>query len=168
MKNLSHETKWLFSIIAVGLMIWGMGWIFGKSNEMHPYRMSRGEVFYYLNIENPALSRSDQLDRIAQKRADEMTVFSHDKFFASHLLASTTDPAYSFEGEDLAIGYSNGSATMDAWLNSPIHKAVIDNKIYEAVGLGIRYIDPAHPMLDEHGNENSGWLVVAEFGGVSK
>jgi len=39
-------------------------------------------------------------------------------------------------GENIAYGYATPQAVMDAWLNSPGHKANIENPSYRAIGIG--------------------------------
>jgi uncharacterized protein YkwD len=40
-------------------------------------------------------------------------------------------------GENIAFGYSTPSAVMAAWLNSPGHRANIENPSYRAIGVGV-------------------------------
>lgn len=44
-----------------------------------------------------------------------------------------------YYGEDLAAGFNNADAVMNAWMNSPSHRKVIMNPKYKEIGLGYAY-----------------------------
>lgn len=62
---------------------------------------------------------------------------------------------YSVAGENLAIGFFTAKETVDAWLNSPSHKANIMNGQYQEMGVAIKGVEI---------EGRQGILVVQMFG----
>lgn len=62
---------------------------------------------------------------------------------------------YTYAGENLAIGFVDAKTTVDAWANSPSHRANLLNPNYKEIGIAIA---PAKI------NNNTGYLVVQLFG----
>jgi hypothetical protein len=155
-----------YVLLTVGILIlsWWISPNRCKADET-VYVMTQAEVFEAVRIVRPDIASSTELDLIAQKRADDMVRFSHDVFRAGFMLEGT---GYSYSGENLAIGYDSASSTVNAWVASPLHNMILVAPRYSAVGIGVRWVDPASPIVDEQGNLIAGWLVVAEFGGISK
>jgi uncharacterized protein YkwD len=56
-----------------------------------------------------------------------------------------TDPV----GENIAMGYPDAQAVMDGWMNSPGHRANIENCDYQTIGVGV---------------DSDGWYWAQEFG----
>jgi uncharacterized protein YkwD len=88
------------------------------------------------------LALNSQLEQAAQNKADSMS----QKNYWSHIGPSGQTPwslitgtGYMFQmaGENLAYGFNIPSRVMQAWMNSPEHKANILNNSYQAVGFGI-------------------------------
>lgn len=48
---------------------------------------------------------------------------------------------YNFAGENLSIGYSDGPELLNAWMNSPSHRANILNENFHDIGIAIVYGD---------------------------
>lgn len=81
------------------------------------------------------------LDKAAQAKADDMAVhgyFSHiynGKRAWDFMRESKYD--YYIAGENLAIDFSSSEALVQAWMNSPTHKANIVNPRFNRIGIGI-------------------------------
>lgn len=67
----------------------------------------------------------------------------------------TVDYAYAQAGENLAKNYPNASATVDAWMSSPTHRANIMNENFTEVGFAV-----VQGELDDRETD----LVVAYYG----
>lgn len=66
-----------------------------------------------------------------------------------------TSYKYTYAGENLAIGFVDAKTTIDAWANSPTHRANLLNPNYKEIGVAVA---PAKI------NNNTGYLVVQLFG----
>ena len=62
---------------------------------------------------------------------------------------------YTYAGENLAIGFFSAKDTVDAWINSPTHRANLANSNYKEIGIAVA---PAKIQNSE------GFLVVQLFG----
>ena len=62
---------------------------------------------------------------------------------------------YSYAGENLAIGFITAKDTVNAWVNSPTHKANLTNSKYQEIGVAVA------PAKIEN---SEGFLVVQLFG----
>lgn len=109
----------------------------------------------------PALARNETLDRAAQIKLDDM--FGRQYF--EHIspigvgpadLAKTVGYAYVIVGENLALGnFENDEKLVDAWMNSPGHRANILNTHYREIGIAV-----GKGIYE--GKET--WLAVQSFG----
>lgn len=115
------------------------------------YRMAHQEQTLKLN---PVLCA------IAAAKANDMLTNN----YWAHVSPSGKDPWYWFKligykyqyaGENLAVGFLNDSATMQAWEQSPTHNANLLNAHYKEIGVAVVY-----------GQLQGRWgyLVVQEFG----
>ncbi len=91
--------------------------------------------------EEAPLSRNAKLDQAAQLKAEDM---AKNAYF-SHYSPAGISPWYWFDkvaysyahaGENLAVHFSDSKAVVDAWMNSPAHKANIMNGRYLEIGVG--------------------------------
>lgn len=108
-----------------------------------------------------SLVRSETLDRAAQIKLDDM--FGRQYF--EHIspigvgpadLAKTVGYAYVVVGENLALGnFENDEKLVDAWMNSPGHRANILNTHYREIGIAV-----GKGIYE--GKET--WLAVQSFG----
>ena len=108
------------------------------------------------------LTLNDQLSNSAHADADYMFA----KNYWAHIAPDGTTPwefiktsgySYVFAGQNLARGYNTSSDVINAWLESPDHRANMLSKNYEDVGFAV-----------EKGNltgESDTVLVVEMFGG---
>ncbi len=88
-----------------------------------------------------ALKRNKTLDEAAQLKANDMAKHS----YFSHNSPSGVTPWYWFEaadynyvhaGENLAVHFSDSSELVEAWMDSPTHRANIMNGNYQEIGIG--------------------------------
>lgn len=95
----------------------------------------RGDL--YLNT----LTRSELLDEAARLKAEHMVKNS---YFA-HYSPDGVTPWYWFDqvsykylhaGENLAIHFTDSKSVVDAWMNSPTHRANITNQKFTEIGVG--------------------------------
>lgn len=94
-----------------------------------------------LAITEAPLSRSQVLDQAATLKAEDM---ARGQYFA-HYSPDGVTPWHWFDevgyfyahaGENLAIHFSDSGEVVDAWMNSPTHKANIVNGNYTEIGVG--------------------------------
>jgi uncharacterized protein YkwD len=114
-------------------------------------------IFYgltSLNLNNTlSLSAKNKLDDIFKRQ-----YFEHISPTGKGVEAVAEDAGYEFAivGENLALGdFTSSSAVVDAWMNSPKHRANILYTEYEDIGIAVRY-----------GNfeGNNVWVAVQHFG----
>ena len=88
------------------------------------------------------LARSSTLDRAAQLKAEHMAA---NEYFA-HFAPDGTSPWYFFgqvdygfvhAGENLAIHFNDSSEVVEAWMDSPTHRANILNGDFTEIGIGV-------------------------------
>jgi uncharacterized protein YkwD len=99
------------------------------------------------------LTVDDQLTAAAQLHAEDMAA----RDYMEHVNPEGQDPqdraaAQGFTdpvGENIAMGYPTPEAVMDGWMNSPGHRANIENCDYGTIGVGV---------------DSDGWYWAQEFG----
>lgn len=87
----------------------------------------------------PPLTRNIKVQSAAQVRAKEQkTSFSHTRPDGSHFSTALTEAnvSYSGAGENIAYGQSSAQQVMEAWMNSPGHRANILSKNFTSIGVG--------------------------------
>lgn len=93
------------------------------------------------DISEAPLRRSATLDAAAKMKAEHM---AKNEYF-SHFAPDGTSPwfwfdragyVYAHAGENLAIHFSDSSEVVDAWMNSPTHRANIVGAQYTEIGVG--------------------------------
>ncbi|OIK02239.1 sigma-70 family RNA polymerase sigma factor [Streptomyces monashensis] len=89
------------------------------------------------------VSENADLDQAAQGHSDDMAA----RNYFDHVSPDGTDPGqritaagyhWSAYGENIAKGQSTPQAVMDAWMNSPGHRANILNCAFKELGVGVR------------------------------
>ncbi len=89
----------------------------------------------------PPLTRNATLDAAAKLKAEHM---AKNEYFA-HYSPDGVSPWYWFSqagynfvhaGENLAIHFTDSSEVVEAWMNSPTHRANIMNGNYQEIGIG--------------------------------
>lgn len=112
------------------------------------------------NAGTQELLESSLLDKAAQAKAEDML---ENSYFA-HTSPAGVSPwdwftkagyAYKAAGENLAVNFSDDKAVVDAWLQSPGHRANLLNKTFTEIGIGI-----ATGPFEGH----NATFVVQEFG----
>jgi uncharacterized YkwD family protein len=87
------------------------------------------------------LTLSGELSDIARLKSQDM----HDNNYFDHTSPTYGDPfemltsfgvSYRAAGENIAVGYATPEAVVDAWMNSPGHRANILNASYTQIGVG--------------------------------
>jgi uncharacterized YkwD family protein/spore coat assembly protein SafA len=104
------------------------------------------EVIRLVNVERAkaglkALTEDWELSRVARYKSQDM----HDLRYFSHTSPTYGSPfemmkafgiRYRTAGENIAMGYRTPAAVVDAWMNSPGHRANILNASYTRIGVG--------------------------------
>ena len=92
-------------------------------------------------LDEEPLRRSAILDEAARLKAEDM---AKNNYFA-HYSPSGVSPwhwfdevgyVYAYAGENLAVHFTDSKAVVEAWLNSPTHRANIANAQYQEIGVG--------------------------------
>ncbi len=110
---------------------------------------TRGDIIYATNQyrENIGLKpfiESQVLDIAAAQKLQDM--LQHQYF--AHFSPDGTSPwhwfevnkyAYTYAGENLAIGFWSAQATVTAWVNSPAHRRNLTNENYREIGVAVQY-----------------------------
>ncbi len=73
----------------------------------------------------------------AMVRAKEITVlFSHTRPDGTDCFTAFPDHFYGMSGENIAMGYKSPEAVVEAWMNSPGHRANIMDSDFVSIGVG--------------------------------
>jgi len=103
----------------------------------------------------PALVESGRLDKAAQAKTDDEVArqyFSHESPDGKgnyNVLITEAGYPYSYAGENLAVKYDSFEEAVEAWINSPTHRANILKAGYKETGIGISIGD--YTYTDERG-----------------
>ncbi|HRN95852.1 MAG TPA: CAP domain-containing protein [Candidatus Levybacteria bacterium] len=90
------------------------------------------------------LTRSSLLDSAAKQKLDHMIANN----YWNHVAPDGTDPwwfikntgyNYEYAGENLAMGFSTSTDTINAWMNSPLHRENVLNNKYTEIGVAYKY-----------------------------
>lgn len=101
------------------------------------------------------LTTYDKLTEVAQLRAKEIeTNYSHTRPDGTKCFTALEDAGIRSvtAGENIAKGYSTPEKVVDAWMNSPGHRANILNPSYTMIGVGYVY--------DEYTTDANYWTQV--------
>ncbi len=124
------------------------------------------QVFARTNLERskggvPLLAQDATLTSIAQKKAQDMIdrdYFAHESPDGKTIgdLAQAAGYAYLSVGENLALGdFADATKLVDAWMNSPGHRANILSTVYTQIGIAV-----VRGTINGH----ESWVAVQEFG----
>lgn len=133
--------KYVFVGISVFVFICSVSLQSASANSM-----TAGEIFEKVNLERanmnlPALYHNTLLEKAAQDKAQEMIkqqLFAHDlvgKPFYS--FAESVQYNYKTLGENLAIDFLESEEVVEAWMESPTHKANILNENFEEMAIAV-------------------------------
>ena len=87
-----------------------------------------------------ALTMNTNAGKAAQVRATEIvTQFSHTRPNGQDPFSALKQfgVSYSTAGENIAYGYPDAQSVMNAWMNSPGHRANILNGSFKQMGVGV-------------------------------
>jgi len=87
------------------------------------------------------LTRNEVLDHAAQLKAEDMAekeYFAHDSpdGLSPWYFFEQAGYTYAYAGENLAVNFSDSDEVVDAWMNSPGHRANILKSQYSEIGIG--------------------------------
>lgn len=111
-----------------------------------------------------SLKANTKLDLAAEEKLNDM---AFNEYFA-HISPDGVTPwswikkaqyQYRVAGENLAIGFTTPEDTLQAWLDSPSHKANLLNPQYQDIGVAVKGVRI---------EENQGILVVQMFGSLAQ
>ena len=112
----------------------------------------------------PTLNENPKLDQAAYQKAQDMLSFD----YFSHWSPTGVSPWYWFKkadysyrlaGENLAIGFLDSEEVVQAWINSPSHRANLFNSNFQEIGIAVL-------KGDFQGSEST--VVVQLFGSPVK
>ncbi len=151
--------------VAIGLMInslWGNHQhVLGTTSNFTASSLLQSTNNFRIKANQPALALNAQLSAAAQAKANDMV----NQNYWGHLSPSGHAPwdfittagyNYQLAGENLAYGFSDASATITGWMNSPEHRANILNPNYQEVGFGVA-------SMAEYLGKGPAIIVVAEY-----
>lgn len=106
-----------------------------------------GEIIALTNVQRAdndagTLTEDSLLDKAAQAKADDMAANG----YFSHIGPDGKTPwqwiagagyQYQYAGENLAVRFIDSSEVVNAWMESPTHRANIVKKVYTAIGVGV-------------------------------
>lgn len=87
------------------------------------------------------LTRSPLLDEAARLKAEDMAKGSYFSHYSPTGVSpwhwfEVVDYQYAHAGENLAVHFTDSAAVVEAWMNSPSHRANIVNGAYTEIGVG--------------------------------
>lgn len=169
-KNDSYlKTYWpyipMLLIVGFGFVvngIWSHSNVLGAQSDYSATTLLDSTNQQRANDREAGLTLNQQLSEAAQAKANDMAA----KNYWSHTAPDGRTPwsfinasGYSYEaaGENLAYGFANGDDVVNAWMNSPTHRAnVLDTK-YKNVGFGVA-------QTQNYQGNGPETIVVAEYG----
>lgn len=118
-----------------------------EASEISSERSYEQEVVRLVNLERaknglPELTEDVELSRIARLKSRDM----HDNGYFDHTSPTYGTPfqmmrsfgiSYRSAGENIAMGYATPQSVVNAWMNSPGHRANILNASYTKIGVGL-------------------------------
>jgi hypothetical protein len=133
-------------IVCLGLIVNSLlsqgGHVLGDSSNLTPTTLLSSTNSARESDNESDLTLNQELMEAAQNKANNMAQLN----YWSHNTPSGKTPwtfitaagyDYAAAGENLAYGFSSGSATVAGWMNSPVHRANILDTNYTNVGFGI-------------------------------
>jgi len=143
------------------------GTLFGPKSAQKATELSADKIIYWTNYYREQnglkdLTKNDLLTAAAQKKVDDMFL----KQYFEHVSPTGVAPSdlvksvgykYQVTGENLALGdFKDEKDLVDAWMNSPGHRANILNKDYTEIGVASE--------LNKYQDWGTTWMSVQEFG----
>ncbi len=121
-------------------------WIFSYSHSALASEITAENIVKVVNAERQArylepLNANSKLENAAKNKSIDMIVKNYFEHYANGRtpwsFIRNEDYEYSIAGENLAMGYSTAEGVVNAWMNSPTHRANILNPEYEDIGVGV-------------------------------
>ncbi len=143
------------------------GKLFGPKSTQKATTLNPEQIIYWTNKNRTdnnlkPLSENSLLTTAAQKKVDDMFL----KQYFEHVSPSGVKPSdlvlsvgyqYKVTGENLALGdFKDEKDLVDAWMNSPGHRANILNKDYTEIGVATSF--------ENYQDWGTTWMSVQEFG----
>ena len=143
---------WIISpgaLVIFCLIIWGIRLLLPTVSIAAP-SIDPSDLMTKINFERtqrfiPALTTNSKLTTAANGKASDMlarSYFDHvdpDGNYVWPRIEATGYTPYSTLGENLAMDFNNADAMVGAWMNSPTHRANIENAKFEDQGLASIY-----------------------------
>jgi hypothetical protein len=170
-KSSKHYTKtyWpylpMLVIVGLGIVVntlWNGSGVLGYSTDVSPVSLLQATNNNRSNKGDRSLTLNSQLAAAAQAKANDMAK----RNYWSHVTPDGKQPwqfvansGYSYDtmGENLAYGFTSGSAAVSGWMNSQAHRDNMLNPAFQEVGFGI-----ANAPKYQNGTQET--IVVAMYG----
>ncbi len=145
---LHHRTLTVLSLLLITAKIVGLSAVeFAQPTGVDASQITQSSVLELTNQSRvsaglPALGYSTVLERVAQKKAEDMA----SRQYFSHTTPDGKTPwsffesvgyAYQSAGENLAVHFMDVEPLQDAWMNSPGHRANILSSKFTEMGVGM-------------------------------
>ena len=121
-------------------------YVFSFSILAHASEITPENIVQVINLERQAngiapLAVNNQLQTAARNKSVDMIVHNYFDHYAfgktpwSFILAENYN--YQVAGENLAMGFRTSEGVVNAWMNSPTHRANILNSEFQEIGVGV-------------------------------
>lgn len=128
------------ALIIGGVIV--VGSVFAANETCHASDLTAQRLIELTNQNRISPVAEDQLlDKAAQAKADDMAT---NGYFAHAYQGRTGwdflrqyNYHYYFAGENLAVDFSDSESLIQAWMNSPSHRANVVNDRFKHIGIGI-------------------------------
>lgn len=146
-KYLRHYWPYIPMLMIVGLGIvlnslWASSGVLGAQSNLTASALTDATNVQRSQNGETNLKLNDKLSAAAATKAQDMVkgnYWSHDSPSGETPWQFIIASGYSYNeaGENLAYGFSDSSSVLQAWMNSPEHRANILDKDYSEVGFGV-------------------------------
>jgi len=139
-RDLAYGGKVLGSIAAiVGIFIFSVNVAFASEITPENIVSAVNKEREVRNIQ--PLKVNSKLQNAAGNKSTDMIVRNYFEHYAYGLtpwqFIANQNYDYSVAGENLAMGFSSSEGVVNAWMNSPAHRANLLNSEFEEVGVGV-------------------------------
>jgi len=139
-RDLAYGGKVLGSIAAiVGIFIFSVNVAFASEITPENIVSAVNKEREVRNIQ--PLKVNSKLQNAAGNKSTDMIVRNYFEHYAYSLtpwqFIANQNYDYSVAGENLAMGFSSSEGVVNAWMNSPAHRANLLNSEFEEVGVGV-------------------------------
>ncbi|MCX6809082.1 MAG: CAP domain-containing protein [Candidatus Berkelbacteria bacterium] len=150
------------------LSVMGLVVVFGITSKAFASPITPQNLEYLVNKERmynglKPLVVDSQLDSAATSKSKDMVTRNYFEHYAFGLtpwdFILSSGYNYLYAGENLAMNFDTSEGTVQAWMNSPAHRANILNPDYEDMGIGV--VKGAYTV---NGSEEQTVMVTNMFG----